>query len=313
MESNGDRVTRSYDKTYQLTNEQRSGSNSYNITYTYDPVGNRTNNLSNTINLLPYYLSSNLVAYYNFNEGSGTTANENSGNGNIGTISEAAYSGTTPFPAGFSLSFNGTSDYVDMGSGSSLNITGPITMSAWINISASGGDYLIIGGFAGSPPYPGYGFLVGGVPGSTNDGHLAYWSGAFGNWVEGHTAVNDGNWHFVAVTVTGSTVQFYIDGVADGAPVTSSQPNSYSGPRTIGKGENNSAWWNGLLDDVHIYNTALSAANIANLYNNVNLAGYYNFNEGSGTTAIDDSGNGNTGTINGAAYSAPPPSDRAIA
>ena len=41
VESSGNRVTWSYDKTYQLTNEQRSGSNSYNITYTYDPVGNR--------------------------------------------------------------------------------------------------------------------------------------------------------------------------------------------------------------------------------------------------------------------------------
>ena len=154
-----------------------------------------------------------------------------------------------------------------MGSGSSLNITGPITMSAWINISASGSYYFIIGGFAGSSPYPGCAFLVGGVPGSTTDGHLAYWSGAFGTWVEGHTAVNDGTWHFVAVTVTGSTVQFYIDEVADGAPVTSSQPSTYSGPRTIGKGENNSAWWNELLDDVRIYNTALSAASISNLYN----------------------------------------------
>jgi RHS repeat-associated protein len=41
VESSGNRVTWSYDKTYQLTNEQRSGSNGYNITYTYDPVGNR--------------------------------------------------------------------------------------------------------------------------------------------------------------------------------------------------------------------------------------------------------------------------------
>jgi RHS repeat-associated protein len=41
VESSGNRVTWSYDKTYQLRNEQRSGSNSYNITYTYDPVGNR--------------------------------------------------------------------------------------------------------------------------------------------------------------------------------------------------------------------------------------------------------------------------------
>ena len=41
VESTGNRVTWTYDKTYQLTNEQRSGSNGYNITYTYDPVGNR--------------------------------------------------------------------------------------------------------------------------------------------------------------------------------------------------------------------------------------------------------------------------------
>jgi len=41
VESSGNRVTWSYDKTYQLRNEQRSGSNSYNVTYTYDPVGNR--------------------------------------------------------------------------------------------------------------------------------------------------------------------------------------------------------------------------------------------------------------------------------
>jgi RHS repeat-associated protein len=41
VESTGNRVTWTYDKTYQLRNEQRSGSNGYNITYTYDPVGNR--------------------------------------------------------------------------------------------------------------------------------------------------------------------------------------------------------------------------------------------------------------------------------
>jgi len=41
VESSGNRVTWTYDNTYQLKNEQRSGSNSYNITYTFDPVGNR--------------------------------------------------------------------------------------------------------------------------------------------------------------------------------------------------------------------------------------------------------------------------------
>src|SRR5207245_980642 len=41
-ESDGTRVTWSYDKTYQLTHERRSGANAYNMTYQYDPVGNRS-------------------------------------------------------------------------------------------------------------------------------------------------------------------------------------------------------------------------------------------------------------------------------
>jgi len=41
VEANGDRVTWSYDNLYQLTREQRSGDNAYDITYSYDPVGNR--------------------------------------------------------------------------------------------------------------------------------------------------------------------------------------------------------------------------------------------------------------------------------
>ncbi|MBS0266547.1 MAG: RHS repeat-associated core domain-containing protein, partial [Planctomycetes bacterium] len=41
-EASGDRVTWTYDPTYQLVNEKRSGVNSYNVTYTYDPAGNRT-------------------------------------------------------------------------------------------------------------------------------------------------------------------------------------------------------------------------------------------------------------------------------
>jgi YD repeat-containing protein len=45
-EGNGDRVSYSYDALNQLTREQRSGDNAYDITYTYDPVGNRLTKLA---------------------------------------------------------------------------------------------------------------------------------------------------------------------------------------------------------------------------------------------------------------------------
>jgi len=70
--------------------------------------------------------------------------------------------------------------------------------------------------------------------------------------------------------------------------------------------------FNGLIDDVRIYNRALSETEIADLYkgnqvDSTGLVGHWNFNEGSGTTAIDVSGNNNTGTIYGATYTADTP------
>ena len=52
-------MTWTYDKTYQLTNEQRSGSNSYNITYTYDPVGNRLSLINGGVRTTSTYDAAN--------------------------------------------------------------------------------------------------------------------------------------------------------------------------------------------------------------------------------------------------------------
>ena len=59
VESTGNRVTWTYDNTYQLKNEQRSGSNSYNITYTYDPVGNRLTEINGGVRTTSTYDAAN--------------------------------------------------------------------------------------------------------------------------------------------------------------------------------------------------------------------------------------------------------------
>ena len=61
VESTGNRVTWSYDKTYQLKNEQRSGSNGYNITYTYDPVGNRLSEINGGVRTTSSYDAANAL------------------------------------------------------------------------------------------------------------------------------------------------------------------------------------------------------------------------------------------------------------
>jgi RHS repeat-associated protein len=59
VESTGNRVTWAYDKTYQLKNEQRSGSNSYNITYTYDAAGNRLTEINGGVRTTSTYNAAN--------------------------------------------------------------------------------------------------------------------------------------------------------------------------------------------------------------------------------------------------------------
>ena len=78
-----------------------------------------------------------LVAAYNFNEGSGTVLNDLSGKGNNGTIIGGVW---TTGKYGGSLRFNGSTAYVDLGNPTSLQITGSISWSAWINAVANPAD-----------------------------------------------------------------------------------------------------------------------------------------------------------------------------
>ena len=77
---------------------------------------------------------STLVAAYNFNEGSGTVLHDFSGNGNNGTILNAAWSSAGKY--GDALSFNGTSSWVTVADAASLHLTTALTLEAWVYPSA---------------------------------------------------------------------------------------------------------------------------------------------------------------------------------
>jgi len=81
VEANGDRVTWSYDNTYQLTREWRSGTNSYAITYTYDPVGNRLTKHDATVPTTYAYDAANQVK--RVQDSTGYTTYTYDGNGNL--------------------------------------------------------------------------------------------------------------------------------------------------------------------------------------------------------------------------------------
>jgi len=80
VEGNGDRVTWSYDALYQLTRERRSGDNAYDITYSYDPVGNRLTKLTGGVTTTYSYDGANELLTENAGGTVTTYSYDNNGN-----------------------------------------------------------------------------------------------------------------------------------------------------------------------------------------------------------------------------------------
>ena len=130
------------------------------------------------------------------------------------------------------------------------------------------------------------------------------------------TSINDGEWYFFTVTWENSSdnLKIYINGSLENTQTIAGDSVKNTDTKlAIGAFSNDSNYFDGELANFKIFNTALTAAQVADLYNNpekVVPTGVANsalklwlpMQEGAGTTAYDGSGNGNHGTISGATY-----------
>jgi uncharacterized protein (TIGR03437 family) len=205
--------------------------------------------------------NSGLVAAYSFDEGTGLTVTDTSGNGLTGTIVNASWSSTGKYGKG--IAFNGTTSYVDLGNPTPLQFTGSKTVEAWINAAADPADDGQI--IAKSDGYgwqfktsPDTGPHTFGLGVSPNSGSLIQ---------RYSTSVRSLNtWYHVAGVydaVSGS-LNIYVNGVLNSGVLTGTIPlsqfnqnvNVNIGRRTGG------FYFSGIIDEVRIYNRALSAAEI---------------------------------------------------
>jgi len=183
------------------------------------------------------------------------------------------------------------------GSDSSLKLS-VFTMCAWIKVSGSG-NRAIIGRTVNNGPE----FRID----SANTLSLLKQNTANIGTTTQKIIAN--TWIHVAVSYDSlGNYAFYINGQpAIGGTGTNLQTFSISGTFTIGTGANGVERFAGNIDEIIVYNTVLSSTDILNIYLSgnplTNVAGYWKLNEGSGTTATDSSGNGNTGTISDGTYS----------
>jgi len=284
--------------------------------------------------------TSGLVGYWKFDEGLGESVRDNSGYGNDGTLKNdtGSCSGTacpswTNGRFGQALNFDGVGDYVRFPWDSSLNLTNiSFTLESWINPSGLIPDYgaIISSGTIHrtflSPLTTGSIYFAIGNGSSSNSDSLATTQ-----------TINTFEWSHIAATYdrinnTHFSMKIYINGILNASKNTTvlnqytSSPNHDIGMYYAGGGH-----FNGTIDEVRIWNRALSEDEIKMLYGskiiqgtqtnfslfesnagdsdvyydfyrNGTVSGIWHFDEGSGNYTFDETGNNNTGTITSATW-----------
>jgi len=226
-----------------------------------------------------------LVAHYRFDETSGSTAADSSGNGYDAILYNASNGPSTWVEGKVNggIQLDGANDYLAI---KNLNYTQAgqipaVTIAAWIKTAASTGRKRIIS-FDRSEVWH---FAVG-VDSNPGKLHLATTDsrGSSSGTSDGYgqTVVSDNAWHLVAVSYDSATSlkKFYVDGVLDGSSSVHGNRALGSGTSrfgTIGAGNEDAAFnqhssgsrggfFNGALDEIRIYDRALTDVEIAALY-----------------------------------------------
>ena len=207
-------------------------------------------------------LSSGLVAAYAFNEGTGSTVADVSGNGHTASVNGATWTDTGRY--GKALSFNGTSSYVDLGNAADLQITGSMTWSAWVLATADPpDDGQIIAKSSGA----GWQFKTSPDTGAHTFGVGVSRSSSSLTQRYSTTVRQLGTWYYVAgvYNAAARSLGIFVNGVLDNGvlvgTVPASQYNNAAEPVTIGQRTGGYSFAGG-IDEVRIYNRALSQAEI---------------------------------------------------
>lgn len=201
-----------------------------------------------------------LVAHWAFDEVSGTIAYDSAGENDGTFVGDPVW---TTGQVGGALEFDGDGDHVDCGTGSSLDVTDAITIAAWIKRPDFNSHGVIAGKTNGDLVTAGYGLY------SYEEG-VAFNFYASGDWVrtEPRIPISADEWHYVVGGFDGTGSYVYIDGEQMASVEYFGTITTADGyPFQIGFWRlDNPEYFKGLMDDVRVYNRALSGEEIRQLY-----------------------------------------------
>lgn len=208
-------------------------------------------------------MTSGLVAAYNFDQGSGQTLTDVSGHGNNGILSNANWVSNGKF--GGALQFTGsTNSMVTIQNSPSLDLTKGMTLEAWVdpsslNSSDEGWSAAISKDHQNSINDISYALYAANGTGTPPAVHILRNGHDYG--VQGTSNLSLNTWTFLAATYDGSTLKMYVNGNLVVSQRLSGSITTTGDPLHIG-GDWSGEMFTGLIDNVRIYNTALSQSAI---------------------------------------------------
>ncbi len=205
------------------------------------------------------------VALWKLDETSGNVAKDSAGSNN-GTLVGNPQWQPSAGKIGGALELDGDGDFVKIGRESDFDITEQITISAWIKVNQFDKEWQAVIAKGDS---------AWRMQRNQNEDSLEFAcsglkipSGAPWGNLFGKKSVNDGQWHHVVCIYDGSKMYIIIDGNEDSSQSASGGINTNNEPVYIGENsENTGRCWNGLIDDVRVYNYALTKEEVTALSN----------------------------------------------
>jgi hypothetical protein len=222
-----------------------------------DAAGNTTT--SSIITITVNNPVTGLVGAWGFEEGTGTTTADVSGHALTGTLANATWAAAGKY--GNALSFNGTNAWVTVADNALLHLTTGMTIEAWVKPAAAGTDWRTA--VLKERGTNGLAYALYAADGSNKPPAGYINRNGPDMKAVGTSLLSLNTWTHLAATYDGSTIRLYVNGTQVGTKSAAGTISASTSPLRFGGNGPWGEWFNGLIDEVRVYSTALTAAEIA--------------------------------------------------
>jgi glucose/arabinose dehydrogenase len=222
-----------------------------------DPTGNLSgySNIATAQTTVGAAQPSGLVAAYGFNESGGTGANDQSGNGNTGSLTNgAARNGSGKY--GSAIAFDGSDDVVVVPDANSLDLTSGMTLEAWVYPTTTLSDWKSILQKEADA------YFLNGNTNTNKVGVGGTFAGSCCTVLQGPNALPANQWTHVAGTYDGANLRLYVNATQVASQARTGSLQVTGTPLRIGGNTYSTEFFPGRIDEVRVYNRALSQGEI---------------------------------------------------